>query len=100
MLLTAAKNEAAGTFERAIQSVLRQTWRPRAWFIVDDGSTDNTAILVGHHAAQHPFIHLVCQCRLDPAEVSVLSARRSPQRMQKRQPTTSNLSVSTTPTLR
>ncbi len=58
VLLTAAKNEAAylGT---AIESVLRQSVRPRAWFIVDDGSSDQTAEIVRRHAAQHPFIQLL-----------------------------------------
>jgi poly-beta-1,6-N-acetyl-D-glucosamine synthase len=57
ILLTAAKNEAdyIGT---TIQSVLRQTIRPRAWFIVDDGSTDRTAEIIRESAAKNPFIHL------------------------------------------
>jgi glycosyltransferase involved in cell wall biosynthesis len=58
LLLTAAKNEA-DYISRTIESVLRQTIRPLAWFIVDDGSTDQTAEIVRTFAAQHPFIHLL-----------------------------------------
>ncbi len=57
VLLTAAKNEDAyiGT---AIESILRQTVKPVAWFIVDDGSTDKTAEIVRRHAEKNPFIQL------------------------------------------
>ena len=58
ILLTAAKNEADYIGE-AIQSVLRQSVLPLAWFIVDDGSTDQTARIVDHFAAQHSFIRLI-----------------------------------------
>jgi GT2 family glycosyltransferase len=58
MLLTAAKNEQA-YITAAIQSVLRQTLKPLAWFIVDDGSTDQTAGIIERFAAEHPFIRLV-----------------------------------------
>jgi poly-beta-1,6-N-acetyl-D-glucosamine synthase len=57
ILLTAAKNEAE-YIGATIQSVLRQTIRPCAWFIVDDGSTDRTAEVIQEFAAEHSFIHL------------------------------------------
>jgi glycosyltransferase involved in cell wall biosynthesis len=57
ILLTAAKNEEAYISE-AITSVLRQTVRPLAWFIMDDGSTDKTASIIERYAEQHPFIRL------------------------------------------
>jgi glycosyltransferase involved in cell wall biosynthesis len=57
VLLTAARDEEACIGE-IIQSVLRQTVRPVAWFIMDDGSTDRTASIVRQFAAEHPFIHL------------------------------------------
>jgi glycosyltransferase involved in cell wall biosynthesis len=57
ILLTAAKNEEAYIGE-TIASVLRQTVRPTAWFIMDDGSTDDTAAIVSRFAKDHPFIHL------------------------------------------
>lgn len=57
VLLTAAKNEAQyiGT---TIESVLKQSILPRAWHIMDDGSTDDTAKIVQQFAQQHDFIHL------------------------------------------
>jgi hypothetical protein len=57
ILLTAAKNEEAYIGE-TIASVLRQTVRPVAWFIMDDGSTDRTAEVVARAASEHPFIRL------------------------------------------
>ena len=57
ILLTAAKNEEA-YIGQCIESVLRQTVRPRAWFIMDDGSSDRTATIVGEFAAKYPFIRL------------------------------------------
>ncbi len=57
ILLTAAKNEETYIGE-TIASVLRQTVRPTAWFIMDDGSSDQTAAIVGRFAAEHPFIRL------------------------------------------
>ena len=57
ILLTAAKNEE-GYIGEAIESVLTQTVRPIAWFIMDDGSTDKTAEVVAGFATRHPFIKL------------------------------------------
>ena len=58
ILLTAAKNES-DHIGLAVESVLRQTIQPLAWFIVDDGSTDQTAQIVANGAAEHPFIRLL-----------------------------------------
>ena len=58
ILLTAAKNEA-DYISVAIESVLRQSVRPLAWFIVDDGSSDATAPIVARFAAENPFIRLI-----------------------------------------
>ncbi|MGH7975348.1 MAG: glycosyltransferase [Limisphaerales bacterium] len=57
ILLTAAKNEENYIGE-AIESVIRQSVLPLAWFIVDDGSTDQTAKIVRNYAEKHSFIHL------------------------------------------
>ena len=56
-MLTAAKDEEV-CIEEIIESVVRQTVRPVAWFIMDDGSTDQTASIVERLAAKHPFIRL------------------------------------------
>ena len=57
ILLTAAKDEEACIGD-IIESVVRQTVLPVAWFIMDDGSTDQTASIVERFAAKHSFIHL------------------------------------------
>ncbi len=57
ILLTAAKNEEA-YIAKTIESVLRQSVLPVAWFIMDDGSTDQTAKIIESFAAKHPFIRL------------------------------------------
>ena len=57
VLMTAAKDEAA-SIGKIIEAVLRQTVLPVAWFIMDDGSSDDTAAIVKRYAKDHPFIHL------------------------------------------
>lgn len=57
LLLTSAKNEEQ-YISATIQSVLRQNIHPVAWFIVDDGSTDNTAQIISRYASEHHFIYL------------------------------------------
>jgi poly-beta-1,6-N-acetyl-D-glucosamine synthase len=57
VLLTAAKDEEA-SIGNVIQAVLRQTIRPVAWFIMDDGSSDQTAAIIAKFAAENPFIRL------------------------------------------
>lgn len=62
ILLTACKNE--GRYIGAcLESVIRQTLKPTAWMIVDDGSSDDTAEIVERAKATHGFIHLL---RLEP----------------------------------
>jgi poly-beta-1,6-N-acetyl-D-glucosamine synthase len=56
-LLTAAKNESQ-YIDTTIRSVLAQTVRPLVWVIVDDGSSDDTAAIIAHHAMRHRFIRL------------------------------------------
>lgn len=57
VLLTAAKDEEDYIAE-VIQLVIRQTVLPLAWLIIDDGSSDQTANIIGRFAAEYPFIQL------------------------------------------
>lgn len=84
ILLTAAKNEA-DYIGMAIQSVLRQSVHPLAWFIVDDGSADQTAQIIEQFASQHSFIRLLTSgngsersfCSKDKAINAAYAAARS-----------------------
>lgn len=58
VLVTPARNEAA-FIEKVIESVIRQTVLPAKWAIVDDGSTDQTAEIVGRYLDRYPWIELV-----------------------------------------
>jgi glycosyltransferase involved in cell wall biosynthesis len=58
VLITPARNE--GQFiENTIRSVIGQTALPSRWVIVNDGSTDNTAMIVARYAATYDWIKLV-----------------------------------------
>lgn len=41
-----------------IESIVRQTIKPRRWIIIDDGSADATALLADAAAKEHPFIQV------------------------------------------
>jgi poly-beta-1,6-N-acetyl-D-glucosamine synthase len=43
----------------SIDSMVRQSVRPREWVIVDDGSRDRTGQIIDEAAATHPWIHAV-----------------------------------------
>jgi len=58
VLITPARNEAA-FIEKTIQSVVSQTVLPIRWVIVNDGSTDGTARIIGRYAALHDWIEVV-----------------------------------------
>jgi len=58
VLITPARNEE--TFiEKTLESMIHQTVRPLKWVIVDDGSTDKTAEIVGRYLIGHPWIEMV-----------------------------------------
>ena len=57
VLITAAKDEAELIGE-VIERVAAQTVLPSLWVIVDDGSTDRTAEIVGEFATRYPWIRL------------------------------------------
>lgn len=57
-LITPARNEEKH-IEVLIESVIHQTLLPVKWVIVNDGSTDGTAGIVGKYLAEHPWIELL-----------------------------------------
>ncbi len=58
VLITPARNEERFV-EKTIQSVTSQTFLPSKWVIVNDGSTDSTASIVGRYLAQYDWMELV-----------------------------------------
>jgi poly-beta-1,6-N-acetyl-D-glucosamine synthase len=58
VLITSARNEAK-FIDGTIQSVVRQTYLPERWVIVDDGSTDHTGEIVEKYLERCPWIELV-----------------------------------------
>lgn len=62
VLVTPARNEAA-FIRQTIESVVRQTVRPRRWVIVSDGSTDGTDEIVASYASTLDWLRLV---RVEP----------------------------------
>ncbi|WP_342304732.1 glycosyltransferase family 2 protein [Methanolobus sp. ZRKC5] len=58
ILNTACKNEADNLIQ-LIDSVLSQTITPLMWVIVDDGSTDDSRIIIQKASADHEWIHYV-----------------------------------------
>lgn len=57
LIISPVRNESA-YLQRTIDSMVSQTVRPRAWLIVDDGSTDQTPTIVERMASCHPWIRL------------------------------------------
>jgi glycosyltransferase involved in cell wall biosynthesis len=58
VLITPARNEEK-LIEKTIQSVIGQTVLPVKWVIVNDGSTDETASIVGKYLEKYPWIERV-----------------------------------------
>jgi len=58
VLITPARNEEA-YIEKVIQSVVAQTILPSKWVIVNDGSTDATAGIVGRYLTKYDWMELV-----------------------------------------
>jgi len=58
VLITPARNEEKH-IDQLIQSMIAQIALPTKWVIVNDGSTDATASLIGPYLEKHPWIELV-----------------------------------------
>ena len=58
LVVTPARNEAEN-LRRLGECLIEQTWRPDAWIVVDNGSTDGTADVVTELARAHGWIRLV-----------------------------------------
>src|SRR5438309_9735719 len=58
VLITPARNEEA-VMEKTVQAMILQTVLPAKGVIVDDGSTDSTASIVGHYLARYDWIEIV-----------------------------------------
>jgi len=58
LVVTPARNEAEN-LRRLGRCLVEQTWRPAAWIVVDNGSTDGTADVVNGFARTHGWIRLL-----------------------------------------
>lgn len=58
VLMTAARNEQQ-FLGYPIASVLSQTFLPKRWIIVDDGSTDGTGEIIAGYASRYEFIQVI-----------------------------------------
>ncbi|GAX61234.1 glycosyl transferase family 2 [Candidatus Scalindua japonica] len=58
VIITPVRNEEE-YIEKTINSVISQTIRPIEWIIVDDGSTDNTAMIIDEYANQYGWIKTI-----------------------------------------
>ncbi|MBV8216068.1 MAG: glycosyltransferase family 2 protein [Verrucomicrobia bacterium] len=60
VLITSARNEEK-FIESTIRSVVAQTQLPERWIVVDDGSTDSTALIVDRYLKSYPWIELLAR---------------------------------------
>ena len=71
VLITPARNEEA-LIEKVLESVVHQTVVPLKWVIVDDGSTDRTADIVGFYLSRYPWIDIL---RMPPRRERTFAAK-------------------------
>jgi biofilm PGA synthesis N-glycosyltransferase PgaC len=58
VIISPVRDEGA-YIKLTLDSVVSQSVRPTQWIIVNDGSTDNTASVVGQYVKQYPWIKLI-----------------------------------------
>ena len=58
VLITPAHNEER-FIAKTLDSMVAQTLLPERWIIVDDGSTDRTAEIVGNYVRRYPWMELI-----------------------------------------
>jgi biofilm PGA synthesis N-glycosyltransferase PgaC len=58
VLISPCRNEASYMRE-TLESVLAQSVRPVKWVIVDDGSTDETPVILREYASRHEWIKII-----------------------------------------
>jgi len=58
VIITPVRNEQQYV-QKAIESIVAQTTRPKKWVIVDDGSTDGTGGIVDEAERQHDWIKVL-----------------------------------------
>jgi glycosyltransferase involved in cell wall biosynthesis len=58
VIISPVRNEES-YIEKTILSVISQTIPPRKWIIVNDGSIDNTSLIVRKYSSAHKWIHLI-----------------------------------------
>lgn len=58
LVVTPCRDEEE-TIETTIQSMAAQTVRPACWIIVDDGSTDNTSLIIAKAQQEYSFIKVI-----------------------------------------
>lgn len=68
LLISPCRNEA-DFMRKTLDSVVVQSIQPKLWIIVDDGSTDETPVILSEYANRYPFIRIVT--RVDRGHRSV-----------------------------
>ena len=58
VLITPARNESAFIHE-TLESMVAQSCKPERWVIVDDGSDDNTRVIVEDYCAKNSWVKLI-----------------------------------------
>jgi biofilm PGA synthesis N-glycosyltransferase PgaC len=58
LIISPCRNEA-DYMKQTLDSVVAQSIQPKQWVIVDDGSTDETPVILADYASRYPFIKIV-----------------------------------------